>query len=111
MVADVREAIDPAATKLIKKGYSDDGVGGGTKQDVARLMGELYDAEKDEFVYNGTIAQIVRRSGFRIKFMMSSRETRPRILEAFNGYVLGLPGSQGATSSLCTWGSTCPTRS
>ena len=34
-VADVREAIDPAAAKMIKKGYSDDGVGGGTKQDVA----------------------------------------------------------------------------
>ena len=43
-------------------------------------MGELYDAEKDEFIYNGTIAQIVRRGGFRIKFMMSSGETRPRIL-------------------------------
>ena len=34
-VADVGEAIDPAAAKMIKKGYSDDGVGGGTKQDVA----------------------------------------------------------------------------
>ena len=33
---------------MIKKGYSDDGVGGGTKQDVARLMGELYDADKDK---------------------------------------------------------------
>ena len=59
-------------------------------------MGELYDAEKDEFVYNGTITQIVRRGGFRIKFMMSSRETRPRILEEFNGYVLGLPWEPGS---------------
>ena len=71
-VADVGEAIDPDAAEMIKKGYSDDGVGGGTKQDVERLMGEHYDPEKDEFVYDGTIPQIVRRGGFRIKFMMSS---------------------------------------
>ena len=76
-VADVGEAIDPAAAEMIKKGYSDDGVTGGTKQDVERLMGEHYDSEKDEFVYDGTIPQIVRRGGFRIKFMMSSGETRP----------------------------------
>ena len=76
---------------MIKKGYSEDGVGGGTKQDVERLMGEHYDPETDEYVYDGTIPQIVRRGGFRIKFMMSSGETRPRILEKFDGYVLGLP--------------------
>merc|ERR1712236_101412 len=62
-VADVGEAIDPAATAMIKKGYSDDGVEGGTKKDVTRLMGERYDEEKDEFVYEGTIAQIVRMGG------------------------------------------------
>ena len=59
-------------------------------------MGELYDAEKNEFIYNGTIAQIVRRGGFRIKFMISSGETRPRILEELNGYVLGLPWEPGS---------------
>merc|ERR1711867_103934 len=35
-VADVRESIDPAAAAMIKKGYSDDGVTGDTKQDVTR---------------------------------------------------------------------------
>ena len=39
-VADVGEAIDPAAAAMIKKGYSDDGFAGGTKQDITRLMGE-----------------------------------------------------------------------
>merc|ERR1711867_115402 len=81
---------------MIKKGYSDDGVTGGTKQDVTRLMGERYDADKDEFVYEGTIAQIVKGGGFRIKFMISSGEARPRILEEFNGYVLGLPWEPGS---------------
>ena len=76
-VADVGEAIDLATAKMIKKGYSNDGVGGGTKQDVERLMGEHYDPEMDEYVYHGTIPQIMRRGGFRIKFMMSSGETRP----------------------------------
>ena len=90
-VADIGEAIDPAAAMMIKKGYSDDGVAGGTKKDVTLLMGKCYDDEKDEYVYEGTIAQIVKKGGFRIKFMMSSGETRPRILEEFNGYVLGLP--------------------
>ena len=76
---------------MIKKGYSDDRVAGGTKQDVARMMGERYDDEKDEFIFEGTIPQIVRKGGFRIKYMVSSGENRPRILENFNGYVLGLP--------------------
>ena len=49
---------------MIKKGYSNDGVGGGTKKDVTHLMGKCYDEEKDEFVYEGTIAQIVRMGGF-----------------------------------------------
>ena len=60
------------------------------------MMGGHYDDEKDEFVYKGTIPQIVRRGGFRIKFMVSSGETRPRVLEEFNGYVLGLPWQPGS---------------
>merc|ERR1711942_154141 len=95
-VADVGEGIDPAAAAMIKKGYSDDGVAGGTKQDVTRQMGERYDDDKDKFIYEGTIAQIVKRGGFKIKFMMSSGETRPRMLEEFNGYVLGLPWAPGS---------------
>merc|ERR1712082_571075 len=81
---------------MIKKGYSNNGVAGGTKQDVACMMGEHYDNERDEFVYEGTIPQIVRRGGFRIKFMISSGETRPCILEEFNGYMLGLPWEPGS---------------
>ena len=50
-VADIGEAIDPAAAAMIKEGYSDDGVAGGTDQDVARMMGERYDDDNDEFVY------------------------------------------------------------
>ena len=50
-VADVGEAMDPAAATMIKKGYSDDGVAGGTKQDVARMMGEHYNVENNEFMY------------------------------------------------------------
>ena len=38
---------------------------------------------------------IIRMGGLRIKFTMSSRETRPRILEKFDGYVLGLPWEPG----------------
>ena len=95
-VADIGEAIDLAAAAMIKKGYSDDGVAGGTKQDVTRKMGERYDDEKDEFVYEGTIPQIVRKGGFRIKYMVSSGETRDRVLEEFNGHVLGLPWQPGS---------------
>ena len=39
-VADLGAAIDPAAAAMIKEGYSDDGVAGGTKHDVACMMGE-----------------------------------------------------------------------
>ena len=94
-VADIGEAIDPAAAAMIKKGYSNDGVAGGTKQDVARMMGERYDDDKDEYVYEGTIPQIVRKGGFKIKYMVSSGETRSHVLEEFNGHVLGLPWQPG----------------
>ena len=39
-VADVGEAINPATATMIKEGYSDDGIAGGTKRDMAHMMGE-----------------------------------------------------------------------
>ena len=60
------------------------------------MMGERYDDDKDEFVYEGTIPQIVRLGGFRIKYMESSGEPRSHILEEFNGHVLGLPWQPGS---------------
>ena len=88
-------AIDPAVAAMIKEGYSDDGVAGGTKRDVARMMGERFDDDKGEFVYEGTIPQIVSLGGFKVKYMVSSGETRSPVLEKFNGQVLGLPWQPG----------------
>merc|ERR1712101_28530 len=55
------------------------------------MMGERYNDDKDKFVYEGTIPQIVRLGGFKVKYMVRSGETRSRVLEQFNGPVLGLP--------------------
>ena len=39
-VADLGANIDPLAAQMIKKGYVDDGAGGGSKEDVERLIGD-----------------------------------------------------------------------
>ena len=54
-VADLGVAIDPDASKMIKDGYSDDGIAGGTKGDVDRMMGERIDDATGPFIYDGTI--------------------------------------------------------
>ena len=67
-------------------------------------MGERYDPLTKEYTYHGTIQQIASKGGFKVKFMISSGETRPRVLDDYNGYVLGLPwepGTDTITMHMC----------
>ena len=64
-VANLGEDINPqAATQLKDFFYVDDGILGGTKEDVDRMGGERVDG-----VYTGTAAQILPRGVMTIKFM------------------------------------------
>jgi hypothetical protein len=75
---------------MIKKGYVDDGAGGGSKKDVERLMGEETEVD-GKLYYSGTIAKILSIRGFTVKMMVRKGESRPHIVEKLGGGVLGLP--------------------
>ena len=76
-VADLGVSIDPAASEMIKDGYSDDGVAGGEDEDVDRMMGERVDPTTGESIYEGTVPKIVGLGGFKIKYMVRSGKNRP----------------------------------
>ena len=89
-VADAGAHIDPDAAEMIKQGYVDDGIGGGSKEDVDRLMGEETWREGKP-TYSGTVAEILQGGGFKVKVMVRNGETRPEVAELLGSGVLGLP--------------------
>ena len=54
---------------MIKKDYIDDGISGGSDQDVCRLIGEVT-LKDGSLEYCGTVAQIMERGSFFIKYMV-----------------------------------------
>ena len=76
--------------EMIKKDYVDDGIGGGLDQDVCHLVGEVT-LKDGSLEYHVTVAQIMERGSFFIKYMVRDRETRPEVLKHFCGSVLGIP--------------------
>ena len=62
--AEMGEEIDPLASeKICEEMYVDDGVSGGSQEEVKRLVGD----KDTEGKFNGTIQQIFDLGGFRIK--------------------------------------------
>ena len=88
-LADLGYTIDPEAALMIKKGYVDDGTGGGSKATVDWLIGEetWVDGEPR---YSGTVAQIMSIGSLEIKCMVRNGEDRPKVIEMLGGGVLGL---------------------
>ena len=72
------EAIDPAASWMITQGYVDDGSGGGSQQDVDRLVGEEH-WEDGKPTYTGTVAQILALGSFKLKVMVRDGESRQEV--------------------------------
>ena len=89
-VAEAGCSIDPAAAEMIRQGYVDDGIGGGAKEDVDRLMGEETWLEGKPS-YSGTVPKILTLGGFILKVMVRDGEQRPEVTELLGGGVLGLP--------------------
>lgn len=90
--ADKGADIDPVAAEAIKRGYVDDGLGGGTKEVVDRMVGtETYHKETKSWTYTGTVPKIMAGGGFKLKYMLRNGETRPEVLELYSGSMLGLP--------------------
>ena len=77
------------AEQLVPMSYVDDGLLGGSKEDVKRMKGEVYEDEDGILRFTGTLAQTMSLVGMRPKNFVVSGETDPRCLEK-QGKVLGL---------------------
>ena len=81
MVAEHRRYIDPETADMLKRGYMDDRIGGGSIATVSRLIGdESYDEDTGHAIYSGTVAQIMELGGFNLKYMIRNGESRPEVL-------------------------------
>ena len=93
-VAAAGQHIDPEASEMIKQGYVDDGLGGGSQATVDRLVGEeTWEDGKPK--YSGTVQQILGRGSFGLKVMVRSGEQRKEVLDLLGGGMLGLPWDAG----------------
>ena len=62
--AEAGEKIDPLAAKqLVKQGYVDDNCGGGTKDDVQRMRGEIIANDDGTYTFTGTVPKVLATIG------------------------------------------------
>ena len=65
--------IDEATVLMIEHDYVDDGFGGGSNDDIVRLMGEKIDPS-GEITFQGTVPTIMAKGSFNIKYMVRDGE-------------------------------------
>jgi hypothetical protein len=95
LVAEAGRSIDTDAADMIKNGYVDDCVGGGSNETVNKLIGnETWENEKP--FYDGTVAQILQAGSFRVKVMVRDGELREEVIKLLGSGVLGLPWIPGS---------------
>ena len=80
------EQIDPqAARQLVRFTYVDDGLPGGSDEDVDRMLGRCTDG-----VYDGTMGRILATCGLKAKFMVKTGDPNPEAAAPLGGKVLGV---------------------
>ena len=89
-VPEMGKEINPDAAKMIRKGYVDDGIGGGSSNTVDRLIGQEVWQDGKPY-HNSTISQILDISSFRVKVMVHNGEKREEVTDLLGSGVLGLP--------------------
>ena len=83
------EDIDPeAARKLKEDTYADDGLTGGDKEVVKRMVGQRHVHVDGTVSYDGTMTQILATVSFKAKSFIASGEEDPEVLSKL-GKVLG----------------------
>ena len=88
LLAEDGRDIDPiAADRIINDSYVDDGVTGGTKEEVEKMKGDrLADGS-----YTGTLAQILDRGKFKMKVVIVTGEHEEDLKNLIGNKVLGYP--------------------
>ena len=82
--------IDPIlCLQLLPMSYVDDGLLGGSSEDIDRMRGQVLEGPDGGLVFTGTLAQVSALVGLRAKNFCRSMETDKRCLER-QGKVLGL---------------------
>ena len=90
IAAKVGHDIDPLlAVQFVLMSYVDDGLFGGSKDDVQRMRGELSISDKGALTYTGTITRMLAIIGCLPKVICVTGETDERILSQ-QGKVLGI---------------------
>ena len=84
-------AIDPEVTEELQIGsYVDNAYGGGEKEDVNKLIGQVT-FNKGKPKYDGLVTQILGLGGFLVKVMFQDGDKDSAITELLGGGVLGVP--------------------
>ena len=92
-VVEMGADIDEEAVKMMQLGtYVDDETAGGSPEDLERMVGDVTEVD-GEYHYSGTIAQIYKKGGFRVKVMVRSGEGDKKVTAKLGGGVLGLLGT------------------
>ena len=78
------------AEQLISMSYVDDGLVGGTKEDLERMRGNIIYDDKGKPSFTGTVNQVISQVGFKEKNFTLSGDTDPRILDNQGERVLGV---------------------
>ena len=86
MLAESGRSIDPvAADRLTRDSYVDDGVTGGTYEEVKKMKGDLLETG----FYTGTLAQILGKGNFKIKVIVITGEQNSELTNLIGNKVLG----------------------
>ena len=88
--AEAGSYVCPESASMITLGYVDDGLGGGRKELVEKMIGNEVFHPDGEITYDGTVQKIMAHGGFTVKIMVRNGENREVVLEKFGGMVLGL---------------------
>ena len=88
--AELGYEIDPeVATKVVEDTFVDDGLTGGSEEEVRRMMGECEQHDDGSLSYSGSIQKIFDKVGFKLKMMVRSGEKNEIALAKMGGAVLG----------------------
>ena len=80
------EDMDKVDVRCISKDtYVDDGAMGGDEETAERLIGEVSTKDDGLLAYTGTLSQIFKKGGFRLKMIVKSGETNPEALKRMGG--------------------------